>query len=301
MNVKMILLAAINHVLKTCVLGASNKINDIQKTHGWVLFPQVRYNHPGQYEKNNNKWLFASDDIEEIGSPDIAFTPIHPNQDPLNDPQFCLSELHKEVLLLALLTQEKRAGNCHARCCLLAKYLWEHHQNIHRIELLEFNFDHLVVVVNRQGNLQKPATWGNNTLIIDSWYPDEGCIYTAQEFIEKANAARKFIKLDYIKQYQLGMEGRLQVLMETDWHNLSWTCYAEIKPENHLYPTYSLSPFFPLEDYYQADNTYTKELSGTLINDHKAHKDKFKACLAQLNRIEEEIKPCSTNFDLFAI
>lgn len=282
MKVKMILSAAMNHVLQTCVIGATNKCSDIKKTRGWVFFSQTRYNYSGTYVKQPDRsWAYVSDDITSTAYTALEFTQTDPQQDPLNDPKFSLQEIHKEVLLLALLTQEKRAGNCHARCCVLAKYLWENSAFIHRIELLEFNFDHFVVVVNRTGDLYNPSTWGD-ALIVDCWHPEGGSIYPASEFIRNTRETSKYIKSDYLKQYQWGLSGRLGIIMETDWDTLSWECYAEIVPSKHLYPTYQHSPLSRLEDYYVANNAYTNNVAFTIPEAQSVHKSKFQDCLTEL-------------------
>lgn len=294
-KIKRILTAAISHVLHTCVFGASNKSSDIIKTNRWVFFP-FRYHSAGRYEKTEGQWdfVFANDDPMAALVADLACTAKFPGVDPLIDPQFSVTERHKEVLLVALLTGEKRMGNCHPRCCVLAKYLWENnYPEIERIEILSFNFGHFVVVVNRTGDLDNPETWGN-ALIVESWYPDQGHIYTPHEFIQQVETVRQFIEKDLQRQHRLGVPGRLEVLESTDWDNLYWECYAEIRPNQHKYPTYSLSPFRPIEYYYEPKYSYTTEISNNGVNvdplhdDRLRHQARLSACLAQLNRREDD-------------
>ena len=267
-KIQRILTAAISHVLHTCALGASNKSMDIKKTNGWVFFSSFRYNSAGSYVKNNNEWTFAfvNDNPMIALAVDLACTAKFPGVEPLTDPRFALKERHKNILLFALLARENRMGNCYSRCCVMAKYLWENnYPEIHRIEILSFNFVHFVVVVNRTGDLDEPDTWGN-AFIVESWYPDQGRIYSPQELRQQATEVRQFIKADLKKQHQLGVPGRLDVLMATDWEDMSWDCYAEICPSQHKYPTYSLSPFRPLEYYYEPNYTYTAEIFGDRKN-----------------------------------
>lgn len=309
----MILSSAVKYAIHTCVIGTTNKLSDMEKTDGWVFFSMFRYNRSSRYvshyiEKKTaeNKvkkkiWDFHSDDPEGVMSVELGYSPINPRLDPLNDPQFALQAIHEELLLLALLTQEKRVGNCQAHCSLIAKYLWENSTpDIHRIEILAFNFDHCVVVVNRAGDLDDPATWGN-ALIADSWYLEQGIIYTAAEFIAQALDVRDLIKTEYLAQHKIGLPQRAEILMETDWINLSWGCYAELLPHQHHYPTYSRAPFYPIEYYYEPNNLYTAEIpknignAHTLSADRLIHVNKFKACLKQLdtNEPSESTSTCT--------
>ncbi|CEG55632.1 hypothetical protein [Legionella fallonii] len=296
-KIKRILAAAIRHVRHICILGSSNKSSDMEKTNGWVFFPQFRYNYSGRYVKKKDKWIFSSDDPMATLAVDLKYTVKYPGVDPFIDPQFALEEQHKDVLLLALLAGEKRMGNCHTRCCVLAKYLWENnYPEIQRIELLSFNFDHFVVVVNRTGDIDDPKTWGN-ALIVESWYPAQGAIYSPQEFMQQAQIVRKFIKSDLLKQYKLGLPGREELLMGTDWEHLSWECYAAIDPNQHRYPTYSRSPFRPIEYYYEPKYTYTAEISDNrknvhpLLGDRLIHQARLNECFAELNTAEETSLP----------
>jgi hypothetical protein len=301
-KVRRILSAAIKNALCTCSIGASNKLSDMKKTQGWVFFSMFRYNYSSRYidkyieEENEGKikkrkrWEFSSDDPLAARYVDLGYSLINPVLDPLNDGQFSLQEIHKEILLSALLTQVKRTGNCHARCCLMAKYLWENSTpEIQRIEILEFNFDHVVVVVNRSGSLEDPKTWGD-ALIADPWYLEQGQIYTADEFLKQTRIVCDFIKTEYTEQDKFGFPGRKKILTETDWSNLSWKCYVELLPHSHQYPTYSKDPFYPIEYYYEPAHLYTAEISHhdenlhPLLDNRINHQQKFKDCLKQLNK-----------------
>jgi hypothetical protein len=300
---KKVLAAAIAHVRHTLVLGTTNKAKDLYATNNWVLFPQFRYHCPGRYvskenEKKENEWSFLSDDSQSTMTMDLTYTTKHPGQDPLEDPQFCLTTRRKEMLLIALLAGEKRVGNCQVRCCLLAKYLWElKDPSIRRIEILSFNFDHLVVVVNRGGLIKDPLSWGA-ALIVESWYPEKGAIYTPEKFVQQAEKTRLFIKGECFGLHGLGISGKMKLLSQTNWKSpVSWERYVEIIPEKHLYPTYSQHPFYPIEYYYEPAYTYTTEITESskdkhnhLKEDRLTHQEKFKYCLEELPKEETSIE-----------
>ncbi|MBA3661959.1 MAG: hypothetical protein H0W64_09535 [Gammaproteobacteria bacterium] len=310
---KALLTTGLKHVLSTCVLGASNKMEDIEKTNGWVCFQQFRYHKRGNYRKTNalqltnedktefyfdsyntrelfvktnKKWFYHCKDYASAQNPDPHFAIKFSGLNPLWDPEFHLQENHRNVLLLAIIAQAKRAGKCSERACLLAKYLWEHKKGIQRIETISFNFDHVIVIVNREGNLADPKTWGK-AQIVDGWYPKEGSIYSAKEFIQKAKEVREFMMKEDGEQYKIGMSYKKKDFPA----EIRWSCREEIFPQVDIYPTYSTSPFYPVEYYYNVLNAYTLDLFKSkddfdpMAEEKAQHEKNFKDCLSQIVRL----------------
>lgn len=295
-KVRRIVQDAVRQTIHTCVIGASNKISDMQKTNGWVFFPMLRYNYSSRYqseyigegEQRKKIWKFSSDDPIEAKYSNFQFISKISGLDPLNR----VEKAHQELLLTALLTQEKRMGNCHARSCLLAKILWENHASvINHIEVLFFNFDHVVVVVNRSGDLAEPSTWGNDAFIADAWYPGQGQVYSADEFLKNTKIVSAFIKAEYTKQSELGLPGRKEIVMQTDWEEPTWECCTEILPELQPYPHLPHS----LEYYYEPKYLYTAELAETpekrdsFLEDRIKHQQYFKECIKEINAKKSDI------------
>ena len=110
---------------------------------------------------------------------------------PLKDPYFKLNEGHQKLLWRAIIALSTRYGNCQARAALVSKYLLERSEGVHRIEGITLDtFDHVIVVVNRSGDLKKPSTWGD-AWIIDAWYKN-GVVFHAKEFEEKIKQIKEY-------------------------------------------------------------------------------------------------------------
>ncbi len=311
-KLKMKLNSALKYVIDTCVLGANNKIKDIEKTNAWSLFQQYRYNAQGQYFKTNlhpvtyeDRYTNALFDqslrklIPRIGNWYYRTKNKYKNSDeisimyrcrqvgisPLSDPKFNLNDLHINLLIAAMLTMEKRQGNCLDRLYLLAKYLWENSSGINRIEIFSTTtFDHCLLVVNRLGDSKNPSTWGD-AWIIDAWVKDKGMIFHASEFKQKIKEIKQFAKLQIKKLKDIGISQC--GIHYQDTKEVLDICSYEIKPTIDLYPTYSTSPFYPIEFYYIIDNIYPKDFNNNISNIVTyldLHKEKFKECQHEINK-----------------
>src|SRR5688572_15789553 len=52
--------AALRYVIYTCVIGASNKMDDLEKTNGWSLNQFAHYEYWGEYVKNCGKTKYKN-------------------------------------------------------------------------------------------------------------------------------------------------------------------------------------------------------------------------------------------------
>ncbi len=306
--------AALEYANNICIMGAGNKIEDIERTNGWCLFQNSRYDTAGRYIKLSNgkfswekdssanlkfdseqrklvydkkQWFYHVDDLEQVNSPKIILNNIQENKSPLFDPQFKLPPSHLNLLASAMLAISKRQGNCQYRCDLVAKYLWEHPEGINRIEVIYTSFDHVFVIVNRSGDdIKHSETWGD-AWIIDAWYGDKGFIYPASEFKEKIKEIKQFEKDQVKKCGDIGVN-----LDKFDDHGEDIDkCICEIQPDRDRYPSYSDNP---IEDYYILENIYPAKRNPadnmrTILHEtQRAHKEKFNACLKEIAAFDEK-------------
>ena len=248
MSVKSQLEEAVKFVRSTCFIGAGNKIEDVIKTGRWSSQILNRAN-PGKFVKQNNKWNYRINDYTRQNF--VYDLKIKSSQnDPLNDPKFKLSNANRQLLLEAIAAQKLKAANCGARAYLIAKYLWEHHKGIDKIELVSFNnYDHAFVIVNRPDNsdLNDSTTWGSTTWCVDAWHQD-GVAFPATEF------------LTWIKQFIIFATAQASSLQT---ENINWNPHISKKtdftlktlhtifPQKDPYPIYQ--PEKRLEDYYDVD------------------------------------------------
>jgi hypothetical protein len=307
---------ALEYVLNTCVLGTTNKLDDVVKTSGWVLFQTNRYGEPGQYRKllkeekltsfdmyanpkydqksekmthDVKEWYYKHHQEYTGMRPDVFLLSRIKGLDPLKDPTFRLNKCHEILLQDAMLASEKRQGNCGERSALIMKYLWEHSAGINRIEMgILATVHHCVVIVNRSecSNLHDSTTWGN-AWVIDAWFGDKGIIFHASEFKDKIKKIQLFSNQQFDQQKKIGYHSpRTNKKGE---EKLAFSC-NEILPAIHHYPTYSTSPFLPIEYYYHILNIYTKDLThnnrdlSVLLESKKAHEYAFKTTLEEVTK-----------------
>ena len=304
------LYTCLNRVSHTCVLGSPNKIEDFKKTNAWNFYLLYRYHHLGQYYSIFNRtpldidkdiyikfdaekksilhqaikhWFFHTDYYHDVSSPHIIFSPRDKELDPLKDPEFNLNQNHHFPLILALLAEETRMGNCEIKSSLFIKYLWENPKNIHRIELiLDDPLDHVFVVINRSGILQDMDTW-EEAFVIDPWY-QEGIIMPVKDFKKKLVEIKDYIIVQNKDLNNIGVY-KARNFYGTE---SSFQCLCEIIPSIHRYPSYEKNYY--LENYYDLVNAYPENLCqnreniSPLLNDLNLLKEMFNLSLEQIKQ-----------------
>ncbi len=254
---------------------AAKDILSNQKT----LFAILKFTAKAGHTQN---WYYhPSNKVKEDMDMYTALAILSPYENPLQNPQFSSNPSLASLFNDALLTIGKRQGNCGSLARLVSKYLWEHPDGIFRIEGITFgSVDHVVVVVNRSGDLKNPATWGDDAWVIDAWY-ENGLIFPAKEFHEKYELIKQFA-LEQIRECnKVGFIIKDHPNTGMDIDDSKW----EIKPQEQPYPRYAHKPKWNVEDYYILENIYSLSKNLTAIDSHKKH---FNACL-------EEIKTFYTN------
>src|ERR1700733_1949072 len=117
---------ALRYAKYSCILGASNKKEDVFRTNGYISFIDFRnirgkyvkgqnpdnINYGGMYKLKQTKWWYHPniDNAPENASIDIYFR--HKGQDPFVDKKFDLSVEQRSLLTKALLTLQQKYGNC---------------------------------------------------------------------------------------------------------------------------------------------------------------------------------------------
>jgi hypothetical protein len=304
-------ISAIKYVRHHCLFGASNKYEDLQRTKKYIHYMHNR-SRAGWFEKHSP----CAVKYEGIYSPyQLAMVQWHFNprgahydqtlpllrrfsqQHPLADCTFALSTAQLKLLESAIVALNIRHGNCEVQANLVAKYLWENPQEIKRIETVAMRqFDHAFVIVNRQGQLSKPNSWGNDAWIIDPWY-QAGIIYQAQYFITMIKCIQSYAKRQLLNYMNY-------TVMRHKWPNWSsihaadvYSCelICKIKPQEQAYPTYSKDPFYPLEYYYTIDDLPIESKTPSHYHDGAdklLHQQQFKPCL---DDIEQRVHPLTLN------
>jgi hypothetical protein len=180
-NIQQKLAAALLHAKASCAIGAHNKLEDLQRTSLWSLLNTNLY-RPGAYIKINNQWHLPprTTTPKELNTLNLLYRT--PGLNPLEDPNFNLSYEQHLLLRYALYTQTLKTGNCENLSTLVVKFLWENPTGIERIELVQTSsYDHGFVIVNRKGELDQPASWGD-CWIVDAATESAGLIYPGSEF-----------------------------------------------------------------------------------------------------------------------
>lgn len=297
--------SALHYVNSTCVFGAPNRIEDVKRTGAWVTFSKFRA-YAGKYMTRqqlidtgakiggnqkfdpkkktlvveDKKWYF-----QNVKNALADFTCKQPGIDPLSDSAFKLSHEQKEVLTLAMYTQQLRYGHCSFSACLLAKYLWENPTGIQTIEVVSMSdFEHVIVLVNRSGELEDPSTWKKGW-VIDTWHKKEeekGLIYPASQFTQKIKETKKFALSQKKSLYEVGIIYTDHLFDKSQSTRCILQC--KITPHTDLYPTYSTQPFLPVEHYYLFDNHPINLDPPTLSQAREDHQQKFSHCLTKIRK-----------------
>jgi hypothetical protein len=262
--------SALQYANNTCVIGAPNKIKDLEKTNMWVY--EVAKDYNSRYSITISNRIFAVN--------------------PITDSKFNLTPKKIDLLVGCLITMQLKLGHCFDRARLIAKYLWEHSAGIERIEIVKTTtFDHVFVIINREGDLNNSNTW-RHAWIIDAWYENNGIIYPAVHFNTKIKEIKEFADLQRREQK------KINIIFNDDFLDgdeiLELDC--EIYPKLDRYPTYSISPFYPIEHYYTV-TALPKGISAKLLEkDLEIHKDKFKKCAQELTDRPQKYVPLYSIF-----
>ena len=240
--------SALKYINDTCVMGSSNKISDLNKTNHWCeSILENRLQH-GEFIKETNSqggkvWRYQVN--ESISSLSISKHFIH--LDPINDPVFNLTENKKLILFEALFAQKTRAGNCGNKSALLTKHLWENCKDIHKLEYVNMmNYDHSFIIINREGLLEKPSTWGN-AFILDGWFKN-GILYPASDYLQQIKMICQYAKEQANLIYKKC--GKTWSYKKTSNDEYDLICFEVILPQIEAYPCYSNQP---LEYFYDVD------------------------------------------------
>lgn len=305
--------SAMKYAHDVCVLGSTNRMQDITRTNGWSYAQQYRYDYSGRYartadeaenrpnmflcnveydaEKNachnkDAKWFYR---VDNISTGRFCNTPIQlykrGNNDPIRDHRFNMYGEKKAIIFSAIRAEATRSGNCGAQARLVSKYLWEHHSGIDRIEIISMeSFDHSFVIVNRSGDLNQSDTWGD-AWIIDPWAMG-GLIYPASEFPQKINEIKNFVYTEAMQLFNLG----IAVSSGVELADVNRHCVVDIRPEKDKYPTYHSRMM--ADDYYEYnDNRFTGDIDAVALYAKlikESHALRFDDCL-------DEIKAIKTN------
>ncbi|WP_298622853.1 hypothetical protein [uncultured Legionella sp.] len=322
-KINSLLKAAVDHAINTCILGASNRIEDIERTNGWAFANQSR-NTAGEYSKHytspcsasilsfssgdkyiqlntNKKWYFTPKK-----SPSSVFLKALEQNMPFDDPECKLPHATKLLLARGIVAREVRWGNCGIRASIVAKYLWEcASECISRIELINMvNKDHAFVIVNREGDLQHPQTWGKNCWIADVWWTPTGKIFHASEFESEMKNLEQYIDDQHNQLNAIHIDSPAPKAQQENM----FKCGTEIIPSRDRYPTYDINK--TVDNYYAVLGDLSEEFQKNRATYENEHKNKLRQCLDELQKrttffkankmeiagsenhlIEEQIKP----------
>lgn len=300
--------AAMKYAHDVCILGAGNLIEDIKRTGAWVFTHEFHYHPSGRYEraasssgsedmyacnmtynqktdameKEVYRWYYRVDKIAEsmFNRTDNYLVP-YDFESPIHDEQLINSPDVKKIFGACLRALSTRAGSCGAQSFLVTKFLWEHPDGIKRIEGVSMkDFDHAFVVVNREGELSKPETWGD-AWIIDAW-ANGGMIYRPSDVLQKIAETKAFCIKQIHEQRWLGL---LNPIPDDSTMNV-WEQAWEIKPDIHHYPSYSkhkhVEDYYRLQDYRYGDQTEEDVL--------KAYEKKFRPCRKEIESLRTNSK-----------
>lgn len=297
--------SALRYANYTCVLGASNKIEDLKRTGGWVYaashiglahVPYVKHasqtltdvDYPLNWIKlfeqdqcfgffTNSKGWFQQT-LKSMPSRHDRLYDFELKSSKTRFSQTNAGKLPAELMALlfheAVIKQE-RVGNCADRAYLIAAYLWRHAKGIKRIEKISMeNIDHAFIAVNRDGDLLKPETWQNG-YIIDAWYQD-GIIYPCHEFMKKIKKIEAYCKDQIDSQKPYGIHYQSLEAKDTKIQG----CTLTICPKKQPYP--KNKPYSNLSDYYYIDDYRFKGGYEAYEKHFKAHQKSFSTSLAKI-------------------
>lgn len=304
---------AMKYARDVCVIGATNRLEDVTRTNGWSYAQQYRYDYSGKYVRasdapderekmflcnleydpekqtcynKNTTWFYRVDDVAQGRFSD---TPIMlyklGKHDPIFDTHFDLFDTARAIIFSSMRAEATRSGNCGTQARLVSKYLWENHEGVDRIEIMSMDtFDHAFVVVNRGGEINQPETWGD-AWVIDPWAMG-GLIYPAKDFSQKITVIKNYVNEEITEFFKLGI-----VRLPGIYHaGVEMHSVADLRPAIDKYPRYH--SYQRANDFYAYnDNRFTAEIDAAnqfakVIKGR--HELRFDDCL-------EEIKAIKTN------
>lgn len=310
--------SAMRYAHHVCVIGATNRLEDVKRTNGWSYAQQYRYDYSGRYERSvdhpderskvylcnaqydaqtnfcfnkDSKWFYRVDDVPagRFCDTPINLYRVNSEHNPFHDDRFHMYDDTVGIISSAMRAESTRSGNCGVQARLAAKYLWEHHDGIDRIEVVNMDsFDHCFVIVNRRGDLDKSETWGN-AWIVDPWAMG-GLIYPAKDFLKKISEIKTYVYSEASELFKLGLAYTPGIYGVGEGRK----CIAEIRPARDQYPTYDA--FHLVNDYYAYnDNRFTPDhhqagLVASIKKDH--HAIKFDDCLQQIKSLKSNPAWC---------
>lgn len=204
---------AVEHVKKSCPIGAGNKKSDIIRTGNFSKEVMERSNQKNAFIKNldatENTFditLFKEEIRELLASSKLISTN---TENILTDYQYTKNQsalfIYEGIAKNAL---RDKVGNCAGQSSIAFFYLLRTLKLTVPIELVgSVKKDHLFVVINRDANsdIQKPTTWNEKVAICDPW-EDYSCL------LEKKEAARLEEKYDDLAVAALVQNGEIPPL-----------------------------------------------------------------------------------------
>ncbi|EHL29959.1 hypothetical protein [Legionella drancourtii] len=310
---------ALEYVASLCPLGSSNKLADQQRTNFWTrtatslrtnetyFIPSNRATKEDQEQNATYKpnqgifiytekiWLYR---YKKIGPSSLRLCPLELTDQKITLDVFQLEHRQIWVLLLAMTAKELGGGTCDFKAALTVKYLWEHSEEINRIEFVEaLDFNHCYVIVNREGALADYKSWGENAWIIDPWYGEKGIIYPASSFAETIIKVKTFDFNQHMNLKALGYDLGSYTLSPSSEE--ACTCTCEIKPPSQPYPKYEGKP---LDHYFSVDmyphREEELEIPFALVKYLNEHKENMSSCLTELKKNSYSLK--NSKHSLFA-
>ncbi|MFJ1269163.1 hypothetical protein ACD661_11405 [Legionella lytica] len=309
---------ALEYVTSLCPLGSSNKLADQIRTNFWTrtatqlrtnktyFIPSHRATREDQeknatYDPNQGifmytekNWLYG---YRKMGGSSLQLCPLELTDQKISLDVFHLEHEHLWVLFLAMVAKELGGGTCDFKSALAAKYLWEHSEEINRIELVSaLDFQHCYVIINREGILADYRTWGENAWIIDPWYGENGIIYPASSFSETIMKIKAFDFNQHMNLKELGYgQGAYTLSLPSEE---PCTCTCEINPQSQPYPKYNGKPidhYFSVDIYPHREEEL--ETPFAFVIHLNKHKESMAKCFPEIEKKPVSLK--NSKYSLF--
>ena len=257
------LLNALQTVKSHMVVGSSNKVKDLAESGYWSFEYSTRIKE-GKYEffldvAGKKKWRYQSTSGK-------SFYPALVQGQRPEEKSSSLSPAIINVLLIAAAGETTRSGNCLILVSVLACRLWRNKIPMDRIEVVEMvDYDHMFLIVNREGDLNSPAEWGERAFVVDPWYGDNGLIYSAAEFPATIQTVIEFSETESkeLQQYNIDFD---PIVGANASHKLK--PYVDIQPSRDQLP---------------ADFRVDVSVSDEFAAVSPLQKTKYEACLKKIS------------------